>query len=213
MQRRQFGWMFGLGLGAIGLVQCWQRRFKRGKTTQTPQAGSGSLYRRRYWIDFQALNQSPESLVKHIKANLPDFSPGLFADFRKATGNERVMQVGDEYDIAILGPWNGSVRVCASQPLRFGFCTLEGHPEAGQIHFELKPHPKQAAAWRFEIASEARSRDGLVEMAYRIGKVVQTQVWSTFCQRVVEFAQAQQLGEIQISTIEQTLEGEVVIHD
>ncbi len=213
MQRRQLGFIFGLGLGIIGVRQLWQRRFKRGKITQAPQAGSGSLYRRRYWVDFAALNHAPESLVKHIKANLPDFSPGLFADFRKATGDERRMQVGDEYDITILGPWNGSVRVRESQPLSFGFTTLEGHPEAGQIRFELKPHPEQAQAWRFEIASEARSRDGLVEMAYYIGKAVQTQVWRTFCERVVDYAQAQQLGEIQTSTIEQTTEGEVLIHD
>lgn len=213
MQRRHIIYVFGLGLGFIGLSQLWQRRFKRGKTTQRPQAGSGSLYRRRYWVDFIDPKQTPEALVKYIKANLPDFSPGLFADFRKATGDERLMQVGDEYDITILGPWNGSVRVRESQPLSFSFSTLEGHPEAGQIHFELKPHPEQAQTWRFEIGSEARSRDGLVEMAYKIGKAVQTQVWCTFCERVVEYAQAEQLGEIQTSTIEQTTEGEVVIHD
>ena len=67
--------------------------------------------------------------------------------------------------------------------------TLEGHPEAGRIRFEVHPLDGRPDALRFEIHSLARSRDGLVAFAYDTWGAagsMQEATWVEFCQRVGE---------------------------
>ncbi|MCV4939648.1 DUF1990 domain-containing protein, partial [Escherichia coli] len=80
-----------------------------------------------------------------------------------AKGQPWEMRVGDEYDIRILGPWNGSVRVDEVGPTSFTLVTLKGHPEAGKIRFSAEAAERTLC---FRIESWARSRDGLVQFAY-----------------------------------------------
>ena len=87
----------------------------------------------------------PAQLMREVQAHLPDFSLGLLADFERKDGQEGLLKVSDEFHIKILGPWNGAVRVtdeaaCATPigPERvwgYGYRTLEGHFERGQINF------------------------------------------------------------------------------
>lgn len=180
---------------------------------QLPGDGSGPLVMRRYRADIANPSRGAEELIADIKANLPDYSPSALADFTKSQGWDGAMKIGDEYDIAILGPWNGSVRVIAVEPRAFAFITLTGHPEAGEIRFSLEEHPAQTNALRFEIVSWARSRDDLVHLAYsqaKIGREVQKNVWVTFCERVVEASGGELIGEIDVLTEEHPFKHEVV---
>ena len=138
-----------------------------------------------------------------VQADVPRFSPSLLADFEKKDGPGRPLQVGDEFHITILGPWNGSVRVTEVGPTAFAFITLEGHPEAGRIRFEAHYLDERPGVLRFEIRSRARSRDGLVAFAYAttgIGKKVQEATWMEFCSRVAQASGGQALGEVTVET-------------
>jgi len=184
----------------------------QGGGLQLPADGVGPLYHRVYRADIADATRDPEEIMREVQFNLADFSPDALAKFDKAEERPS-MRVGDEYDITILGPWNGSVRVIDVQPTSFALVTLEGHPEAGEIRFELARHPDIAGALRFEIHSWARSRDAWVQVTYRdlkLGQQAQQNTWVVFCQRVAETSGGSLMGEIEVSTDEQPFRREVI---
>lgn len=185
----------------------------RGQRVQLPGDGYGTLFHRRYSVVIDRPRVRRRALMDRIKADLPAFSPKLLADFKKTKGHPRQMRVGDEYKITILGPWNGSVRVAEVTPVSFTFVTLEGHPEAGQITFALSRHTARPGAICFEINSWARSRDMLVSLSYKegkLGKEFQKNAWVTFCERVATASGGKVIGEVEVRTEEQEDEGEVI---
>ena len=177
---------------------------------QPAAQGAGPKLERRYYIDVERPHHTPAQLMAAVQADLPSFSPGLLADFERTKGAEGALRVGDEFHIKILGPWNGSVRVTQVSPTSFEFVTLEGHPEAGRISFEVHALDGRPDALRFEIHSVARSRDGLVAFAYdtiRGGKLMQEATWVEFCERVAQASGGQPLGPVTVETIRHTTAG------
>lgn len=184
-----------------------------GQRVQLPSEGYGVLFHRQYSVVIDRPRLRRRALMDRVKADLHEFSPKLLADFRKTKGHTRHMRVGDEYQIAILGPWNGGVRVAEVTPTSFTFVTLEGHPEAGEITFAVTRNLTRPGAISFEINSWARSRDMLVGLSYKegkIGKKVQENAWVTFCERVVEASGGTKHGEVEVRTEEHDPKGEVV---
>jgi len=170
---------------------------------QPAAQGAGPQLERRYFIDIQRAKLNAAQLMRAVQADLPRFSPSLLADFKQTKGAPGVLRVGDEFHIKILGPWNGSVRVTEVSPTAFELITLEGHPEAGCIHFEVHRLDERPGELRFEISSEARSRDGLVAFAYDTlggGRLMQEATWVEFCTRVAEASGGQPLGPITVET-------------
>jgi hypothetical protein len=179
---------------------------------QPAAQGAGPKLERRYFIDVERPHLTPVQLMAAVQADLPSFSPGLLADFERTRGTEGSLGVGDEFHIKILGPWNGSVRVTQVSPTAFEFVTLEGHPEAGRISFEVHPLDGRPDALRFEIHSVARSRDGLVAFAYDTiggGKLMQEATWVEFCERVAQAGGGQALGPVTVETIRHATDGTI----
>jgi len=177
---------------------------EHSSAAQPAAQGSGSKLERRYYVDLERSRLKPAQLMAAVQADVPSFSPGLLADFERTQGQEGSLHEGDEFHIKILGPWNGSVRVTAVGPTFFEFLTLEGHPEAGHIRFEVHPLDGRPDALRFEIHSVARSRDGLVAFAYDTlggGKLMQKATWVEFCERVAQASGGQALGPVVVETI------------
>ncbi len=173
--------------------------------------GTGPLFHRRYCVDIAHPTVDAEALIAQVTCEINDFCPSAMATFDKTKGVTQAMQVGDEYYIHIAGPWDGPVRVIDVQPTSFAFVTIEGHMEAGEIRFRLRPHPTRADALRFEILSWARSRDMLVDLAYdklKIAKQAQTNMWVHFCKRVAEESGGELIGEVDVLTEEQSYHGE-----
>lgn len=208
--------------GGAGRLAFWRRRAPRpvparltrgGQPVQLPGDGHGPLFHRRYAVEFAGGTLGAEELMARVKADIGAFSPRLLAHFEKCKGDPAELREGDEYDITILGPWNGRVRVIETTPTSFTFITLEGHPEAGEIVFTLEPHPTRAGALRFEICSWARSRDMIVGLTYKeagVGKEVQKSAWVTFCERVAEASGGAKLGDVTVVTEERSFDGEVI---
>ena len=166
--------------------------------------GFGALLGRQYSVRFSTPLE-PVALMDLAKRNLNWLSPDELAAFEKTSGSTWALKPGDEFDIQILGPWNGRVRVIEVTPSAFSFVTLRGHPEAGRIRFAVTL--QGADRLRFSITSWARSRDAVVDLGYSklgVGKGVQTTAWRTFLERVVQLGQGKMIGEIDVS--EQVLE-------
>ena len=182
-----------------------------GTPVQFKDDGEGMLYHRRYSVDIASPTLTPESLMAEMMRDPNRFSPALLAHFEKTKGEEGRMEVGDEFMIHISGPWNGPVRVIKVEPTEFHLVTLEGHLEAGEIHFRAAPHPTIADGIRFEILSWARSKDRAVHLAYAVtgvAKAAQTNMWAHWCREVVKASGGELIGEIEIVTEERPLEEE-----
>jgi uncharacterized protein (UPF0548 family) len=179
------------------------------RAIQLPGDGDGATFHRRYRVQIAGSKFMASALVREVGLRFNQLSPSALAEFEKVKGKPWSLEVGDEFDIVILGPWNGSVRVCEVLPESFCFVTLEGHPEAGQIRFQASLLPGRRGAVSFEIVSWARSRDPLVALAYGAGgKEVQKSTWVQFLEAIVELSGGMQLGEITVETQKKPFEGE-----
>ena len=164
------------------------------------QSGSGSVFHRRYEVKLTEIAIDSAALLQLMQRHIAELSPSLLAHFEKSAGHDDLLRVDDEYEITMLGPWNGRVRVAESTPESFTLVTLAGHPEAGHITFSVSPSQPDACCVCIE--SWARSRDGIVATAYAtlgIGKQMQTEVWVTFLQRLSEMAGGRETPEVQIT--------------
>ena len=163
--------------------------------------GFGRLLGRQYIVRLRTDFTAPAvfaAIAQHLSALVPD----ELAAFEKTTGTSSQLEVGDEFDIRIFGPWNGRVRVIEVTPSAFAFVTLKGHPEAGRIRFAVADDATDAGVVVVGITSWARCRDATVEMGYDqlgIGKRLQTTTWTTFLDRVVVLAAAKRVGMIDVS--------------
>src|SRR5215207_2567503 len=102
---------------------------------QTPEHGTGPLFRRRYRVRIRDSDLSADELVQRVAAEPDSVAPSEFATFRKLSGAGGTMRVNDEYVVRMAGPWDGPVRVAKRDGAMFRLVTLEGHLEAGQIEF------------------------------------------------------------------------------
>ena len=177
---------------------------------QGVQDGYGALWHRRYRTRIRDSEMTPEQLMARVQADIDVVAPTEFASFQKTSGEQGVMQAGDEYVVRMPGPWDGPVRVIAVAPAWFQLATLEGHLEAGQIRF---------SAWRedglllFEIESWARSGTRAVDLLYdrlRISKETQLHMWTSVLQRVAELAGGRVTRGIDIHT--RRVEEEALAH-
>lgn len=176
-----------------------------GFDRQGEQTGFGELTHRCYGIEVPRAQFSRQSLIHAIELRLCELSPAGLADFEKSSGSARRMDVGDEYDITMLGPWNGRVRVAEVTDSSFTLVTLEGHPEAGHITFSVNEIPLRPSVLHVSIESWARARDATVHAAYdtlTVGRLVQTEVWVTFLRRVAKFVGCVDVPEVDIQSEE-----------
>jgi Domain of unknown function (DUF1990) len=167
---------------------------------QTPEQGSGPLFRRRYRVRIRDSKLSADELVQRVAAEPDSVAPSEFATFRKLAGAGDEMRVNDEYVVRMAGPWDGPVRVAKRERAMFRLVTLRGHLEAGQIEFRAC-HEDGIVV--FEIESWARSKDWFTDLLYdrlRMSKEVQLHMWTSTLERVAELSSGRRSGGIEIHT-------------
>ena len=160
--------------------------------------GAGAFFHRRYRARIKDAELGPEQLVAKVAEDPNRASPSEFARFKKVRGPEGRMEVGDEYEVRMPGPWDGPVRVVERGPVCFRLATLDGHLEAGQIRFSARGDPLE-----FTIESWARSGDPVSDLMYdrlRMSKEVQFHMWTSFLERVVKLSGGRRDGGLEILT-------------
>lgn len=176
---------------------------RAGDGAQSADEGTGALVHRRYEVSLPDRAVSKDIVMRLMQLHLTELAPAALANFEKSEGTDSVFRVGDEYEITMLGPWNGDVRVAEMLADSFTLVTLEGHPEAGHITFSVDDDTELLGNLRVRVESWARARDGVVEVAYGtlgLGKQVQTEVWVTFLQRLSTLAGVTTRPEVRITT-------------
>jgi len=162
--------------------------------------GVGPLAHRIYRTRIVGSPLPPEQLMARVSENLDSVAPSEFATFQKLEGDEGQLDTGHRYVVRMPGPWDGPVRVIASDATSFRLATLSGHLEAGQIEFRVSVDHR--SLW-FEIESWARNGSRLSDLLYsrlRISKEVQLHMWSSVLQRIVRLAEGKMEGGVVITT-------------
>jgi uncharacterized protein (UPF0548 family) len=161
--------------------------------------GEGPLVHRIYRARIVGSAQSAESLMALVAGDLDRVAPSEFATFQRINADGR-LALGDEYLVRMPGPWDGPVRVVATDATSFRLATLEGHLEAGQIEFRTRADHRSV---EFEIESWARCGDRLSDLLYsRVGlsKEVQLHMWTSVLENVVRISGGTAEGGVTITT-------------
>ncbi|TDC68699.1 DUF1990 family protein [Actinomadura sp. GC306] len=172
-----------------------------GDRVQDARHGVGPVFQRRYIVRISGSPLTPAELIKRVGDDLNAATPVEVAVFDKISGAAGSLQVGDEYDVHMPGPWNCPVRVVEQAPESFRFATLHGHLEAGEIEFRAVRAGDGDLV--FTIESWARSGDRLAEILYaRVGiaKEMQLHMWAHFCGRVAELSGGRMVGDVTVET-------------
>jgi hypothetical protein len=165
---------------------------------QRVEDGVGPLFRRLYRARIRDARLTPEELIGRLGSDPNAAAPTELARFVKVRGTEGRLAVGDELVVRMPGPWDGPVRVTTSTPTSFGFATLSGHLEAGQIEFRAS---RNDGLLQFEIESWARSGDRLSNLLYhhlRMAKEVQLHMWTSFLEQVAKLSEGRLTGGIEV---------------
>jgi hypothetical protein len=168
---------------------------------QGPDDGDGPLFHRMYATSIANSQLSGDALFAQLTSNLNQAVPLKMARFNKVLGQPDSVESGDEYVVRMPGPWDGPVRVVDRRPTSFRLATLEGHLEAGQIEFRVRPI--EDGLLRFEIESWTRSGDPFANLLYSkllIAKEVQAHMWISFLENMVKLAGGKMTGGIDITT-------------
>jgi hypothetical protein len=171
-----------------------------GRGLQTAADGAGPFFHRRYVVRIRGAQISAREVMARVQADPDAAAPREMATFRKTTGDDDRMQVGDEFVVRMAGPWDGPVRVIEVTERSFRLATLAGHLEAGQIEFAAAETDGELV---FRIESWARSGDRLSNLAYthlRMAKEIQLHMWTSFLERVVRLAGGRRSGPVEIET-------------
>jgi hypothetical protein len=166
--------------------------------SQLLEDGVGPLFHRLYRARIRNARLSPDELIDRLSMDPNLATPTELARFLRVGGAEGQLTVGDELVVRMPGPWDGPVRVTTKTPTSFGFATLSGHLEAGQIEFRAT---RDNGLLRFEIESWARSGDRLSNLLYnhlRMAKEVQLHMWTSFLEQVAKLSEGRLTGGVEI---------------
>ena len=163
--------------------------------------GYGPLMHRRYVARIRDADLTARELMQTF-SGVPDRAvPTALASFVKVHGEKGVMRLGDEFTVRMPGPWDGPVRVIDVSDTGFGLATLDGHLEAGQIHFgaeDLGP-----GALEVRIEAWARGGDRIANLLFDrlpFNKEVQLHMWTSVLERLIKMSGGTRDGRVDIST-------------
>jgi hypothetical protein len=168
---------------------------------QGVEDGVGPLMHRRYTTRVREAKLDAEQLIAAFAGAPNRATPTALARFVKLRGDDGELRVGDEFTVRMPGPWDGPVRVVEAQPRRFGFATLDGHLEAGQIEWGAADLDDGVVEFRIESWAAPGDRvSNAMHHRLRMAKEVQLHMWTSVHERVVKRCGGRLTGGIDIDT-------------
>lgn len=150
-----------------------------------PSDGAGTLHRQRFWADITGSQLTADELFEVVRTEFYALAPSPLLEVGAEPGSRTAMEEGATLTLEI--PLRGHIQVrCIDTSNRtITMVTLEGHPLAGVIRFDVQDAP--GSALRFEIRSFTRSADLLDLIGMRtFGQIAQRATWRTVVGNVVD---------------------------
>ncbi len=167
---------------------------------QTPEHGSGPLFRRTYTGVIRSAELDARALIEKLANDPNRVTPLALARFKKTHGEPWKMRVGDEFQIRMPAPWDGPVRTIETTPESFRFATLEGHLEAGQIEWRASDRDGDVV---FEVESRSRAGDPFSAFLHDhlpMAKEVQLHMWTSVVEHVAKVSGGRLTGGVSVET-------------
>lgn len=150
-----------------------------------PSEGTGTLHRQRYWADIRGCQLTADELFAVVRTEFYRLAPGGLLEVGAEPGSQTAMEEGATLTLEI--PLRGHIQVrCVDTSDRtITMVTLEGHPLAGVIRFDVQDAPGDSL--RFEVRSFTRSADLIDRIGMRtFGQVAQRATWRAVVSNVVD---------------------------
>ena len=156
---------------------------------QLPSEGTGTMRRRRYWVDLHGSRLDADKLFEYLKDHFSDLLPPaveISARSGPTSMTNAPIAVGQTLTLEIPVRGQVQVRVAEAGDRRLTMLTVAGHPIAGAVRFLTEPH---ADAVRFEIQAYARAASPFDELMLRAGgDWVQRASWISMARNVARAA-------------------------
>lgn len=150
-----------------------------------PSEGTGTLHRQRYWADITGSQLTADQLFEVVRTEFYNLAPSGLLEVGAEPGSRTAMEEGATLTLEI--PLRGHIQVrCVDTSDRtITMVTLEGHPLAGVIRFDVQDAPGDSL--RFEVRSFTRSADLIDRIGMRtFGQVAQRATWRSVVSAVVD---------------------------
>lgn len=180
-------WLALLPAAALGLYLLRPGKPKPTLAPTTERDGVGPVTLRRYWVDVQDAQQTPEEVVQHVLDHFQDIMPRPLAMTFKVKGEAHRGRKGDRFFILMLVRL-GFVEVELVEPLRFRNRTLRLHPESGWVEFQAIP-TDEAGRYRLQVKSSVRTSTRADRLGYLLGMSnAQSHTWETVLQKALKIS-------------------------
>ena len=157
----------------------------RGWQPSDESQGVGPLTRRRYWLDVEGAQLTPEETIRQLLQGLPAHLPPLLARFRRVDQAERPTRVGDRFTVLMFGLRRGRVEVAGIGERSFRLQTLRQHTESGWLEFRAVP--LDGGRVRLETESCMRSSSWFDRAAALLGVgILQRLTWEAGLRRTLQ---------------------------
>ncbi len=155
-----------------------------GRAARGPVNGFGQFWQKIYKLEIPDPSISPETAVKALKENFPEFQP----TFNKFYAGPHGIAPGEIVLIDSMtpgGPVSTGVMIMYADDLSFTFNTPVGHPESGWVSFSAS---RRDGLTVVEITGLARANDPMYEVAFQaVGSNIQIKIWSHVLQSLAAY--------------------------
>lgn len=150
-----------------------------------PSEGTGTLHRQRFWADITGSQLTADQLFEVVRTEFYTLAPPGLLEVGAEPGSRTAMEEGATLTLEIPLRGHIQVRCIDTSDRTITMCTLEGHPLAGVIRFDVQDAPGDSL--RFEVRSFTRSADLVDRIGMRtFGQIAQRATWRSVVSAVVD---------------------------
>jgi len=157
------------------------RRLVDEQPDQLPSQGTGTLTRKRYWVDLHGSRYDAEQLFEYLRQHFTELLPPLV---RMKHGPDGAPLLAEGETLTLELPFRGDVQVRVAEVIdqRVTMLTVAGHPIAGAVRLLTA---SQDGVVRFEIQVYDRAASMLDEAVMRtVGGWLQRSTWIELARNV-----------------------------
>jgi NADH dehydrogenase len=158
------------------------RRLVDEQPEQLPSHGTGTLTRKRFWVELRGSLYSADELFDYLRTHLSELMP---SPVRLKPGPNGAPLVAEGETLTLELPLRGDVqvRVAEAADRRLTLLTVAGHPIAGAVRFQTV---STGDAVRFEIEVYDRPASMIDEVIMRtVGSWLQRSTWMELTENVL----------------------------
>jgi hypothetical protein len=158
------------------------RRLVDEQPAQLPAEGTGTAFRKRYWVEIRGSRYDADQLFGYVRDHLSELLPSTVR-IKSDSDGASILAEGDTLTLELPLRGDVQVRVAEMGDRRMSFLTVVGHPIAGAVRLLTCVEDD---AVRFEIQVYDRPASAIDEVVMRtVGGWLQRSTWIDLAENVI----------------------------